>query len=64
MATQQPREREKAVTRDPVAESPATPSAERGEPAAEHGQYGLVRKGSREAKGLTEEQIRGVKPKP
>lgn len=36
------------------------PVAERGKPEAEHGQYGLVREGSSEAEGLSEEQIRGV----
>ncbi|KQP38024.1 hypothetical protein [Pseudorhodoferax sp. Leaf274] len=42
----------------------AKPTAERGAPAAEHGQYGMVRQGSKEAAGLTEEQIRGIAPKP
>ncbi len=64
MATNQPRERERAgLRRDPDKEDDRKPGAERGKPAAEHGQYGLVREGSASSEGLTEAQIRGVEPR-
>lgn len=62
MATNQPRERERAGML-PGADA-ATVPAERGQPEAEHGMYGMVRKGSPAAEGLTERQIRGVDPMP
>lgn len=65
MATHQPREHERAGLRPDAADAGARTGvqAERGEPAAEHSQYGLVRQDSREAKGLSEPQIRGVAPR-
>jgi hypothetical protein len=64
MASNQPREHERAgLRRDPAAQDPAKVPAERGVPDAEHGQYGLVREGSKEAEGLSEEQIRGTQPR-
>jgi hypothetical protein len=50
--------------RDVDGAAPKHAHAELGVPSAEHGAYGMVREGSKEAQGLTEEQIRGVKPKP
>ncbi len=50
--------------RDVDGAAPKHVHAELGVPSAEHGDYGMVREGSKEAQGLTEEQIRGVKPKP
>jgi hypothetical protein len=66
MAINPARERERAgMTRDAAdgGAGAATP-AERGQPEAEHGQYGMVREHSEEARGLTERQIRGVDPRP
>lgn len=58
MATNQPRERERAGL---LRGADATEAqAERGQPEAEHGLYGMVRKGSAAAKDLSERQIRGV----
>lgn len=48
--------------RDPDAVAPTRVQAVVGVPQAEHGQYDMVREGSREAQGLSEEQIRGVTP--
>ncbi len=62
MATNQPRERERAGML-PGADAADVP-AERGKPDAEHGLYGMVRQGSTAAEGLTERQIRGVEPMP
>lgn len=51
--------------RAPDADGTATNvPADMGKPSAEHSQYGLVREGSKEAEGLTEQQIRGVEPQP
>lgn len=50
--------------RDVDGAAPKHVQAELGVPSAEHGAYGMVREGRKEAQGLTEEQIRGVKPKP
>jgi hypothetical protein len=50
--------------RDVDGSAPRQVHAEVGVPSAEHGQYGMVREGSRQAQGLSEEQIRGVEPKP
>lgn len=65
-ATNQLRERERAdMPGDATDDDTRTGvPAERGQPEAEHGQYGLVREDSDNAKGLTERQIRGVDPKP
>lgn len=65
MATNQPRERERAGMLPDAADDGARTGvqAERGQPQAEHSQYGLVREGSREARGLNERQIRGVAPR-
>lgn len=48
--------------RNPDASAPTRIQAEIGRPAAEYGQYGMVREGSREAQGLSEPQIRGTEP--
>jgi hypothetical protein len=50
--------------RDVDGSAPRQVRAEVGAPAAEHSEYGLVREGSRQAQGLSEEQIRGVEPTP
>jgi hypothetical protein len=50
--------------RDVDGSAPRQVQAEVGMPSAEHGQYGMVREGSKEAQGLREEQIRGVEPTP
>lgn len=50
--------------RDVDGTAPAQVQADVGKPSAEHGQYGMVREGSKEAQGLSEEQIRGVVPGP
>lgn len=65
MATNQPRERERADMRPDAADDGARTGvqAERGAPEAEHSQYGLVREDSKAAKGLSEPQIRGVAPR-
>lgn len=66
MATNQPRERERAgYLRDEADDGARTGvHAETGKPQAEHSQYGMVREKSPEAEGLNERQIRGVEPKP
>lgn len=65
MATNQPRDRERAGMLPDAADDGARTGvpAERGAPEAEHGQYGMVREGSKAAEGLSEPQIRGVAPR-
>lgn len=48
--------------RNPDACAPTRVQAEIGRPAAEYGQYGMVREGSHETQGLSEPQIRGTEP--
>lgn len=65
MATNQPRERERAgYLRDNAEAGEGGAQAETGRPQAEHGQYGMVREDSPEAGKLTERQIRGVEALP
>lgn len=63
-ADQNDRARIEGHGRDVDGSAPRHVHAEVGVPSAEHGQYGMVREGSKQAQGLREEQIRGVEPKP